>query len=131
MRLRSLMLVSAFSVLLTGCAAYTERQFIPDQRTADGVDTPDAPAGGGGDAGAQAPAGLNFTVAGTLNVSVFGNLLRQILRGLNLVIVGIFVAGAPNRSTDMAPSRFGRNSQFGKRGTISVKKTDAKVRMSF
>ena len=57
MRLRSLMLVSAFSVLLTGCAAYTERQFIPDQRTADGVDAPDAPEGGGGDAGADAGGG--------------------------------------------------------------------------
>ncbi len=52
MRPRHLILVSAFSVLLAGCAAYTERQFIPDQRTADGVDAPDAPAGGGGDAGA-------------------------------------------------------------------------------
>ena len=51
MRLRSLMLVGAFSLLLAGCAAYTELQFIPDQRIADGVDAPDAPAGGGGDAG--------------------------------------------------------------------------------
>ena len=57
MRLRSLMLVSAFSLLLAGCAAYTERQFIPDQRIADGVDAPDAPAGGGGDAGADAGGG--------------------------------------------------------------------------
>ena len=55
MRPRHLILVSAFSVLLAGCAAYTERQFIPDQRTADGVDAPDAPAGG--DAGADVGGG--------------------------------------------------------------------------
>ena len=30
MRLRPFMLVSAFSLLLAGCAAYTERQFIGD-----------------------------------------------------------------------------------------------------
>lgn len=56
---QTLLLVSAFSltILLAGCAAYTERQFSPDSdcvncpRTADGVDMPDAPAGGDGDAG--------------------------------------------------------------------------------
>ena len=57
MRPRHLVLVSACSVLLAGCASYTERQFIPDQRTADGVDAPDAPEGGGGDAGADAGGG--------------------------------------------------------------------------
>ena len=63
MRLRSLMLVSAFSLLLAGCAAYTERQFSPDpdcvscQSTADGVDAAEAPSGGDGDAGASAGGG--------------------------------------------------------------------------
>ena len=63
MRPRHLVLVSGLSLLLAGCAAYTERQFSPDpdcvncQSTADGVDAPEAPAGGDGDAGAGAGGG--------------------------------------------------------------------------